>query len=263
MDSELFTQLTDLGIELKDDDKQTLEKLNYKDVGSLVSGIANKERMISQSVRFPDDKSTEEDKVKFNTRISSYLGSPEKPEDITFDRPKDLPTGMIYDENMETEFRQLALSIPAPHRPSKVLISAIAKWYNDRQVNLYNQYNKNVSKDLDEFRKEVKGEDNLKAIIGNPEDKNAPLGKVQKALLQLSSKLGLDYKDDKGNPQSKLIDCLELHKDGKGSLGDKIPLIKVFAWIYDNVLEESKTYGGEPVTQTTKSEAYSEMDKKE
>lgn len=243
---------------LSEEDKSTLEKLNYKNMPSLIKGIANKERMISQSIRFPDDKSTDEDKNRFNERITKYLGVPEKPEDYKIERPTEMPEGMEYDLKMENDFRNLAYASKFP--PSAV--NAIINWYNKKQIDEYKARNE-IAKNSEQSLREEWGNDFTKRL-GDPADEKS-IGTVKKAIMRLSQILGMDYTDEKGNPQSHLIDELELIRP-QGKFGDKVNIIKVFSWIYDNMFAEGKTFFGEQTIPSKEGGGffdYKSMDKKE
>jgi len=257
----VLEQLEDAGLELSisDDDKGVLNQLNYQDINALLSGTANKERMLKQP-RLPDEKATDEEKAKFAVHLNKYLGVPETVDGYKIERPKEMPEGMAYDEDFEREVVKLAYAKKIP----SALINDLANFYNSWQIKNYTDYKKKVQNDIAEFiRDECAGsKERFTEIVGDPDQKIT--GKTTKALLMLSAVCGLDYKDQQGKPQSRLIDCLELHRNGVGALGDKLPLVKVLAYIYDNFLAEGKTAAGEALMQTAgpgegRKEPYSEM----
>ena len=220
---------------LGDENKQLFAK--YKTEADFHNGAANAIRMIGKSVRFPDEKTSEEDRAAFDAKVRTYQGVPEKAEDYEFDRSA-IPEGIEYDEEMETSFRQWAIDNKVP----KASAAALHQMYTKAMLGRHETMAKAAKEGEDALRKKW-GEDYDKKI-GKEGDKN--VGTIKAGLIQLSKMLKMDYKDGEGNPQSHLIDDLEFIRPN-GAIGDKTNLVKAIDYLIDYRFAEGRTHQGEPV----------------
>ena len=216
---------------LSDEDRTTLAK--YKTHEDALKGSANAIRQVGKSVRFPDDTTSEEDRAKFDTKVAEYQGVPAKPDDYMLERPKKLPEGMTWDEDMEAWFREKIHAAKTPQDIAKQLFDA----YCERMIEGHNVYQAVAKASEKELRDELKND--FEVWFGNPKDKES-IGTIKQTVLWLSDKLGLDYKGEDDSPQSKLADCLEL-KRHNGCLGDMTPILKVLNFVYTNHVAEAST----------------------
>lgn len=222
--------------ELSDEDKETHSK--YETVSEALKGGANAIRQVGKSVRFPDDTTSDEDKVNFDTKVAEYQKVPKEAKDYVLNRPKELPAGMVWDEDMETWFRDGITKVKCPQAIAQQLFDG----YCERMIGQHNIYQE-VAKDSEkELREELKND--FDAWFGDPKDKES-IGTIKQTVLQLSKDLKLDYTDEKdGSPQSKLADCLEL-KRHNGCLGDMTPILKVLNFIHKTYYAEGATLSGD------------------
>lgn len=227
-ESSMFTpeQITRLGKFTGDNGQVKLAK-SYLEI----------ETLARNAVRWPDDKTSDKDRATFDAKIHTYQGVPAKPEDYEIDR-SGVPEGVEYDEEMETNFRQWAHSAKA----SQKVVNEMVANYNKMMVGRHQAIEAQAKKAEEELRNDKDFDFDVK--IGKPgDDKN--IGTIKTGLLQLSAELKMDYKDEEGNPQSHLIDCLEFSRKD-GMLGDKIPIIKALDNLLNYKYAEGKTELGEP-----------------
>lgn len=225
--------------DLSAEDRKLYEGKNFPDALTMLKAGADTYRKMGKSVHWPDEKTSDEDKAKFTEKLNTYNKVPANPEGYVIDT-SDLPEGVEPDENMIKWFRQNAFDAKAPQ---STVTNLVAAW-NKMQIENHDAVENIAKEDEKNLRKEWGDEFDVK--IGKPDSDK--IGTVKMGLLQLSTILGLNYKDDAGNPQSHLIDCLEMNRKD-GMLGDKIPIIKVFDWVYQNCFAEGKTFfseGGGP-----------------
>ncbi|KKK62800.1 hypothetical protein LCGC14_3000720, partial [marine sediment metagenome] len=95
---------------LGDDDKKTLSKYTSQEDAN--KGAANAIRQVGKSVSFPDDKTSDEDREAFDTKMHAYRGVPEKVEDYELDRSS-IPEHLTYDEELDKAFREVSLEAKA------------------------------------------------------------------------------------------------------------------------------------------------------
>lgn len=141
------------------------------------------------------------------------------PDDYKFDR-SNFPEDADYDEEMESDFRQWAFDANIPKSAAS---------------SLYEKYNYLMSLRQESIVERAK--ETEEALRSEWPDFDEKIGGITNSLLTLSEELGLNYRDDEGNPQSHLIDDLELNRKG-GQLGDKASLIKCI----DHLLVKSGMY---------------------
>jgi len=231
---------------LSDEDRETHSK--YKTLADSLKGSAHAIRQVGKSVRWPDDKTSTEDRAKFDEKLHAFQGVPAKPEEYKIDR-SGLPEGVDYDEDLETNFRQWAHTSKAP----KSVVSSMVENYNKLMLGRHEAMEKAAKEAEEEYRKELGKDADVK--LGKPDDEES-IGTIKEGLLQLSAELKLDYKDDEGNPRSRLIDDLELNRKG-GRLGDKISIVKTIDYLLakSKAFSEGTTLLGEPAQKGSKSGA--------
>jgi len=220
---------------LGEEDKQTL--LKYTSQEEANKGGANAIRQVGKSVNFPDDKTSEEDRTKFNSRVAEYQGVPKEAKDYVLDRPEKLPDGMAWDDNMEAWFREKITATKMPQSAAKQLFND----YCEMKINEHNAGEDRAKASEQELRDEIKGD--FEVWFGNPKDKES-IGTIRQTVLFLSDKLGLDYKDKKGDPQSKLVDCLELNRNN-GCHGDNVAILKVLNFVHKHIVAEGSSLAGD------------------
>lgn len=231
--------------DLSAEDRTTLSK--YKTRDEALKGSANAIRQVGKSIRWPDDKTSDEDRVSFDDKVHEYQGVPKTKEDYKLERGE-IPDE-LYDNELEDNFRQWCKD----HNVSQAKAAGMHKAWSTLMISRHQAIEDVAKKAEEDYRKELGNDADI--VLGKPGDlKN--IGKVKETLIQLSKLLKLDYTDDKlkdkeGNliPQSHLLDCLELN--GKnGAYGDKVPLAKMIYWMHENFFAEGKTFAGEPLTDT-------------
>ncbi len=79
----------------------------YKTVEEAIRGGINANKMIGNSVRFPDANATPEQKAEFDSRVRKHYGIPDKAEGYEISLP-DIP-GVKFDEGALGNFKQLFL----------------------------------------------------------------------------------------------------------------------------------------------------------
>lgn len=221
--------------ELSDEDRETHSK--YETVSEALKGGANAIRQVGKSVRFPDDTTSDEDKVKFDTKVAEYQKVPKEAKGYVLERPKELPEGMAWDDDMEKWFRG---TIHASKTP-QVVAERLFKAYCERRIAEHNVYQEVAKTSEKELRDELKND--FDAWFGDPKDKES-IGTIKQTVLWLSEKLGMDYKGKDDSPQSKLADCLEL-KRHNGCLGDMTPILKVLNLVHNLCVAEGSTLSGD------------------
>lgn len=225
--------------DLSDEDREMLGR--YKTRDDAIKAIPNQRRQISQGLTVPDENTSEEDKAKFDAKIAAYHGVPDKPDG--YELP--MPEGVDRDEQLETFFRDTMHK----HKGSKGLATALFDGWNALNAERKKVYDDAVKEAETQLRKEWRNDFDTK--IGNPEKE--VIGTIKKAGLALSKILKLDYKAEDGSLRSELTDCLDLDRKN-GPLGDKVAILKVFDWVYENFFAEGKTFGGDPATGKGKGE---------
>lgn len=220
---------------LSDEDRDTLSK--YTSHEEALKGASNAIRQVGKSVRFPDKKTSKEDKEAFDTKVHTYQGVPEKPEDYKIDR-SGIPEGVAYDEEMETNFRQWAHASKAPQS----VVNEMVTNYNKMMLGRHEVMETAAKEAEVVYRKELGKDADVK--LGKPDDDES-IGTIKEGLLQLSAILKLDYKDNEGNPRSHLIDDLELNRKD-GQIGDKISVVKALDHLLNIAFAEGTTVLGEP-----------------
>jgi hypothetical protein len=232
-DPEHWTSGTDLSY-LSDGDRKLLSR--YDSMEKALPGLCETARKVGSSIRWPDEKSTPEDKDKFDAKVNEYLGVPSTIEGYEFDKSV-IPEHIQYDEEMANEFRQWMADEKVP----KSKAADLFKKYGEFMVGRHKAIDE-VTKHNEAHLREKWGTDYEKKI-GTEE---MP-GLIKQRLVQLSKELGMDYQDAEGNLQSRLIDDLEMV--GKnGVLGDKIAIIEALDHLLDYRYKEATTHLGEPVT---------------
>lgn len=91
--------------ELDADSREWLQKANLAtSPAALANHAYNQEKLLGSAIRIPKEDATEEEKAAFLDK----LGRPKTPDAYQFEAPKDLPEGLPYDADMETQFKGFA-----------------------------------------------------------------------------------------------------------------------------------------------------------
>ncbi len=230
---------------LDDVDKQTLSK--YENQGDAIKASAHATRKfaeydekIKNSVNWPDEKTSVEDKTTFDGKVNAYRGVPDKVEDYELDR-SGVPEGIEYDEEMEKLFRETSLETKA----DKATATKYYEMYNKLMLARHQAMEK-VAKTNEQMLKDDPDFDFDKKL-GKEGDKN--VGTIKAGLIQLSKDLKLDYKDGEGNPQSHLIDDLEFVQKN-GSVGNSAYLTKALDYLLTYRYTEGITVLGDVIQKT-------------
>ena len=230
------------GIEgLSDENRELFTKKNYPDIGTALNSSADTFRMVGKSVRFPDEKSTDEDRAAFDAKIHAYQGVAEKPEDFEFDRSS-IPEHIEYDEDMDGMLRQWGIDKKVP----KSAVTDLHALYSKAMLARHEAMETKAKEAEDGLRKEM-GKD-FEVVFGKEGDEKN-IGTLKTGLMQLSKDLKLDYKDDEGNLQSHLLDSLEF-VGKKGSAGNNPHLAKAMSYLLNYRYAEARTQTGEPFTSS-------------
>jgi len=227
------------------DDVKVLSR--YPTVDEALKGIANKDRMISSSIRFPDENTPEEERTKFEAKIHEYRGVPKDAKDYEIEHPE-LPEGMAHDAEFENQMRQVAIE----EKVSKKAMSRLAKVFAEYRINQHLAYAKEAKATIDRFIEE-NGQERANQILGyTDKDGKQVTGTAKRGWMGLSKEMNFDYVDDHNEPQSKLIDSLEKINPG-GVLGNDPILINIGQWLWETRYKEGDTPignapegGGEP-----------------
>jgi len=117
---------------------------------------------LENSIQKPGEGATPEEIAAFN----KALGVPDKPEDYKFEKPKDLPEGLTYQDNVVQWWAQIAHKVGLPENKAK----AIFEEYNKLAIDQYNQQAKELA---DKVEKEnATAQTALKEKWGSEYDKN-------------------------------------------------------------------------------------------
>jgi hypothetical protein len=114
---------------LSDDIKDSPAIGAFRDLGSFVKSYLNAQKMIgADKIALPGKNATPEERAEFFKKI----GRPEKPEDYKFERPKDAPPSLKYDEAREKAFASEA------HKLGLTAEQAVglAGWWNNHVVEM-------------------------------------------------------------------------------------------------------------------------------
>ena len=229
---------------LSDEDKQTLSK--YKTQQEAIEATVHSTKKFTEyddklksAVNWPGKETSEEDKASFDSKMATYRGVPTKPEDYKFDRSK-TPEGVPYDEGLEAWFRGKMHEAGASQKTAESVYNA----WTEMQIKNH-QVAEKVATDGEKALIDKYGED-FDVKFGKPGDKEN-IGTIKQTLLQLSNLLGMDYKDKDKNPQSRLLDALELTRTG-GRFGDKPEIAVLADWLHENFFAEGKSHFGQGLT---------------
>ena len=223
---------------LSDEDKKLFSR--YKSRDDALTGAAETMRKVGKSVHWPDDKTSDKDRATFDAKVHDYQGVPKTPKDYKIDR-SGIPDNIEYDEEMEANFREWAHASKAPQS----VVEKFVAGYSATMLGRHKAVEDVAKAAEEELMKEWGADFDVK--LGKKDDDES-IGVIKERLLQLSAELKLDYKDDKENPRSRLVDELEfLGKNG--ALGNRVAVIKAL----DNLLEfkyaEGTTVIGSPVNK--------------
>ena len=108
----------------------------------------------------PKEGATPDEIAKFETKLAKVRGVPDSPEGYVIERPAQMPEGMIYDEDMENWFRQMAHS----NKWTQQAVSKAVAEYNKRQFENHSTYTETVKTNEEEYRTSL-GESQALAII--------------------------------------------------------------------------------------------------
>ena len=225
---------------LDDDSKQTLSK--YKTQEEAIKAtvhstkkFAEYDEKIKNSVNWPDDKTSDEDRAAFDAKVHTHQGVPKTKEEYEFDRST-IPEGTNYDEDMESGFRQWAIDNHVPKTAATALHSLYTKMMLGRHeaMDKLAKEGEQTLRDDEDFDFDVK--------IGK---EGGDIGTIKTRLLELSKLLKMDYKGEDDSAESHLADDLEFIGP-KGAIGDKIHFIKALDYLLEYRFAEGQTHLGEP-----------------
>lgn len=229
--------------ELSDEDKTTLSK--YESPLLALQGGANASRLSGSPDRvikgfesLDMEKLDDKQKESVHTHIKKIQGVPDGPEGYNIERPETMPEGMEYDIGLENWFRKEVHAAGG----SNALVSSLVTAWNKRGFGAH-EASENQAKETEEKMLAEMGQEKFTAAFGKAGDPNQ-IGNVKRCLIAASKELNLDYKDDKGFPQSHLLDGLEQNRKG-GRIGDKAPVMKFVNWVYNKFMATGGTEGGE------------------
>lgn len=229
---------------LSDEDRKLYEGKNFPDALTMLKAGADTYRKMGKSIRMPDDNSSDEDRAAFEAKIDEYRGVPKTADAYVLDAK--LPEGIEKDEDLDKWFRTAASE-------NKLSQKAAGKLYADWNEIMSKRYEamETQAKEVEDALRKELGKEKFEEMFGVPGDKEK-IGQCKTAILYISKEIGADYKDDKGNPQSHLIDDLELVRKN-GAIGDKPWIAKAFAHYYQELLKEGVTFtSGGTEKQSTK-----------
>lgn len=226
---------------LSDEDRQTLSK--YTSQEEAMKGSAHAIRQVGKALHMPDENTSDEDRAAFEARIAEYQGVPKTADAYVLDAK--LPEGTEKDEDLDKWFRTAA----SENKLSQKAAGKLYADWNEIMSKRYEAMETQAKETEDALRKEL-GKEKFEEMFGVPGNKEK-IGQCKTALLHISKEIGADYTDDKKNPQSHLIDDLELVRKN-GAIGDKPWIGKAFAWVYQELLKEGVTLtsGGTEKTST-------------
>jgi hypothetical protein len=129
--------------------------------------VGDLEKRLANTIQKPSENATPEEVAAYH----KALGVPSKPEDYKFEKPKDLPAGLEYQDSTLSWWAQLAHKVGLPDKTAK----AIFEEYNKMAVANYNQQVKDLT---DKVQKENEAaQTSLKEKWGPEYDKNFELAK--------------------------------------------------------------------------------------
>ena len=231
--------------DLSDEDKTTLSNKGYDSpLKALQGGAAtirmsgSPDRTIENLGKMDIDKLDDKQKESFNTHIRKIQGVPDSPEGYNIERPEMMPEGMDYDVDLENWFRKEIHAAGG----SNALVNHLVTAWNKRGFDAH-EASENAAKEIEESMIKEMGKEKFAAAFGKKDDPNA-IGNVKRCIMVASKELGLDYKDDKGFPQSHLLDSLNMNRKN-GRLGDSAPVMKLVNWVWNKFMAEGGTEGGE------------------
>jgi len=119
--------------ETKEDPTKVFD--DVKDFKGLLKQHLDTKRMVGKKmeglVKVPGEGATAEEIAAFH----KATGVPDKAEGYEFERPKELPEGMFYNEEMETHFKGIFKELGTPPAMAKGLLDA----YNKAQIAAFQQ----------------------------------------------------------------------------------------------------------------------------
>lgn len=151
VEENLLTETKDAGTQnwYPDEHKELVERTGWKDSGAALKSYTELEGMMSSRIKLPTPESSAEEVSAFYDKI----GRPVNAEGYELTRPE-LPEGMTYDEN----FEKAVCSIAYEAGISKAQLQAIAKAYNEYQVEQFNTLTAELTKTFDEGKAALQSE---------------------------------------------------------------------------------------------------------
>jgi hypothetical protein len=227
---------------LSEDDKSTLSK--YDTPESALEGGANAirlsgspDRIIKGLDTLDMDKLDDSQRQALSRNIARINGVPDSPVGYDIARPDMMPDGMQYDYGLENWLRDQA------HKRgwSNASVNEFVQEWNKRQFEAHEKIERAAEQVERDMMQEM-GQGRFTAAFGKNGDPNM-IGNVKRCLMTASRELGLDYKDENGFPQSRLLDELEMkRKDGR--IGDRASVLKFVNWVWDKYMAEGGTGSG-------------------
>lgn len=150
---------------------------NAKDLPTFIKNHMNLVKKIGEKteglIKKPSEQSTPEEIAEYR----KAMGVPESADQYQFERPQ-LPDGMVFDENMEKEVREVFHKLNISAEAAKELYN----WYNNYELELAKQIEASSKKMVENTISELKKPENW----GSDYDKNVEITK------QAYNRLGLD-----------------------------------------------------------------------
>lgn len=224
---------------LSDEDKSTLSKYDTPELA--LEGGANAirlsgspDRVIKGLETIDLDKLDDSQRDALNRSIARINDVPDNPMGYDIAKPDLMPEGVQYDDGLEGWLREQA------HKRgwSKASVNEFVQEWNKRQFETHEKNERAIEQVERDLIREM-GERRFTAAFGKSGDPNM-IGNVKRCLITASRELGLDYKDENGFPQSRLLDELEMkRKDGR--IGDRASVLKFVNWVWDKYMAEGGT----------------------
>ena len=207
----------------------------YDSSDAALKGIAQKDKKISSSLRFPDDKTSDDDRAKFDAQVHEYRGVPKTDAEYEIEHPE-LPEGMTHNAEFENRIRVIAKE----HNVSQKALAALSKEFSDTRINGHKAISDAAKTCMDNYTKEM-GQSVANEVLGYKDEKGEQvMGTSKRGFMGLSTELEFDYVDDHNSAQSKLIDSIErIHPTG--CLGNDPVMIKIGQWLWETKYKEGTT----------------------
>lgn len=233
----------------------------YESETALVKGAYEARQKLGSSYRLPDDLKTltTDQQQELTAKVRGLREVPDTPNGYDIQRPADWPKNVQYDENFESTIREFA------HQRG---------WENkdvQDMMNLFNDGILSAHRRLDEAQQKAtaQAEQNFRLEIGPRYDQ--VMKGIGVVLREATNELGLTYQDPTtGETRSHLDDCLDLMRSPRDDggeniritqLGNKVPILKMLAWIHEKFIGEPVAVGGSNAPGSGAEDFYEKVDK--